>query len=127
MRILVQSLAVGGAGFFGALTRWGVAALIGRWMNVRFPVATFAINITGSLFLGWFLTLLRQRFPGHDTLQLAVATGFVGAYTTFSTFMWESSRLMEDGAAIEATVNLVGSLVVGVFAVRLGIFLASWM
>ena len=126
MRILIQSIAVGGAGCLGALTRWGVAALIGRWMNVRFPVGTFVINITGSLFLGWFLTFVGQRFPGHDTLKLAVATGFVGAYTTFSTFMWESSKLMEDGAAFEAAANLVGSLFVGLFAVRLGILLAKW-
>ena len=124
MRVLIQSLAVGAAGFLGALTRFGVAALFGRWINVRFPLGTFVINITGSLFLGWFLTFIGGRYPVSDTMRLAVATGFVGAYTTFSTFMWESSRLVDDGAGLEAIVYLLGSLLVGLLAVRLGIIIA---
>jgi len=124
MRVLIQSLAVGGAGFLGALARWGVVVAFGRWMNVRFPIGTFFINISGSLFLGWFLTVIGERYPVSDTTRLAIATGFVGAYTTFSTFMWESSRLVDDGAGLEAILNLVGSLLVGLLAVRLGIIIA---
>lgn len=124
MKILIQSLAVGAAGFVGALTRWGLAALVGRWFPMRFPLGTFVINITGSFFLGWFLTYVGSRYPVSDTMRLAIATGFVGAYTTFSTFMYESSRLVDDGAGVEALVNMVGSLVVGLLAVRLGVILA---
>lgn len=124
MKILIQSLAIGAAGFAGALTRWGVAALVGRWVPVRFPLGTFVINITGSFFLGWFLTYVGSRYPVSDTMRLAVATGFVGAYTTFSTFMYESSRLVDEGAGLEALVNLVGSLVIGLLAVRLGVIVA---
>lgn len=124
MKILIQSLAIGAAGFIGALTRWGVAGLCGRWFPVRFPVGTFVINITGSFFLGWFLTYVGTRYPVSDTMRLAIATGFVGAYTTFSTFMYESSRLVDEGAGLEALVNLVGSLVVGLLAVRLGVIVA---
>ena len=124
MRILIQSLAVGAAGFVGALARWGVAATIGRWVPVRFPVGTFFINITGSFFLGWFLTFIGSRYPVSDTMRLAIATGFVGAYTTFSTFMYESSRLLDDGAGLEAIMNLLGSLMIGLLAVRLGVIVA---
>jgi len=136
MKVLIQCLAVGGGGFLGALARFFVASACGRWFRTSFPVGTFIINITGSLFLGWFLTVMRSRIGSvsmlngsvtisSDTIRLAVAMGFVGAYTTFSTFMAESNALIEDGAAIQAMTNLIGSLVVGLVAVRVGIWLAG--
>jgi len=121
--LLQQALAIGAAGFVGALARWGVGALFGRWFAGRFPLGTFVINISGSFLLGWFLTYAM----GHrvsDTMRLAIGTGFVGAYTTFSTYMWESSLLMSEGAGLEAASNLIGSLVAGLLAVRLGVLLA---
>ena len=122
--MLLRYLAIGAAGFIGAITRVAVATLFGR-LNIRFPLGTLFINITGSLFLGWFLTYIGTRNVS-DTTRLAVGAGFVGAYTTFSTFMFESSRLADEGATLEALVNLVGSLVLGIIAVRLGIMLAHW-
>lgn len=126
MRFLVQLLAVGSAGFIGAVARWLIALLFGQSFNIRFPIGTLFINISGSFFLGWFMTVAAGRYSGviSPTMRLAIATGFVGAYTTFSTFMYESNRLTEEGAGIEAMVNLVGSLVLGLIAVRLGILLA---
>ena len=78
------------------------------------------INLTGSFFLGWFLT----RGQWSNTMLLGTAVGFVGAYTTFSTFMFETSALWDNGAFIRATINLVGSIVLGLIAVRLGIYCA---
>jgi fluoride exporter len=124
MKVLIQSLAVGAAGFVGALARWGVASLFGRLLPMRFPLGTFVINISGSFFLGWFLTFVSVRYPISDTMRLAIATGFVGAYTTFSTFMYESTRLGDEGAWFEAILNLLGSLIVGLIAVKLGMILA---
>lgn len=123
MKVLEQALAVGAAGFVGALSRWGVTVLLRPWTNV-FPLGTFVINVTGSFFLGWFITYFDTRYPGHDTLRLAIATGFVGAYTTFSTFMYESNVLIERGAFFWAAVNLMGSLAVGLLAVWLGVAVA---
>jgi CrcB protein len=125
MKVLIlRYLAVGVAGFIGAIARVLVATWFGR-INVRFPIGTLVINVSGSLFLGWFLTYVGTRNVS-DTTRLAIGAGFVGAYTTFSTFMYESSRLAEDGAKIEAAVNLLGSLLLGMLAVRLGIMLARW-
>jgi CrcB protein len=121
---LLRYLAVGVAGFVGALARVGVAQAIGR-LGYRFPLGTMVINITGSLFLGWFLTYAGNRTIS-DTTKLAIGAGFVGAYTTFSTYMFESNKLIDEGAGIEATVNLVGSLVLGILAVRVGMWLARW-
>lgn len=118
-------MAVGAGGFFGAVARLLVGFACGRLFPVAFPVGTFVINISGSLFLGWFVTVIGGRIIVSDTTRLAIATGFVGAYTTFSTFMFESNVLLEDGAGIKAGANLIGSLIVGLLAVRVGIYLGG--
>jgi CrcB protein len=125
MKILIQCGAVGLAGSIGALLRFAVATLSGRLFSTGFPVGTFFINITGSLFLGWFLAAVQTRIVVSDTFRLAVATGFVGAYTTFSTYMFESNKLIDEGSGLQATVNLLGSMICGLAAVRLGMWLAS--
>src|SRR5258708_28200197 len=102
MKMLVQALAVGGAGFVGAVARWVIARSIGRMLPGRFPLGTLVINVSGSFFLGWFVTFVTFRYPVSDTMRLAIATGFVGAYTTFSTYMLESNTLLQDGAQLEA-------------------------
>ena len=126
MNIVIQSLWVGIAGFAGALARWGIMLLFGRFFGaIRFPAATFFINISGSFFLGWFYNFIDRRYPAHVTFRLAIATGFVGAYTTFSTFMYETTKLTEEGAAYEAVINLLGSLIVGLAAMKLGLELGK--
>jgi len=123
--LLLRYLAVGTAGFVGALARVFVATLFGR-LPIRFPVGTLVINVSGSLFLGWFLTHISTR-QVSDTVRLAIGAGFVGAFTTFSTFMYESSRLADEGAGLEAIMNLLGSLMLGVLAIRAGMLIARWV
>lgn len=125
MQLLMQYLAVGAAGSLGAVLRLMVSTLCGRLFGTAFPIGTFVINISGSLFLGWFLTVISERAVVSDTFRLAVAVGFVGAYTTFSTFAYESNSLLQDGAGIKALANMFGSLLVGLLAVRIGIWLGS--
>ena len=125
MKTLWQYLAVGLGGSLGAMARLLVATTCVRFFGTAFPTGTFVINISGSWFLGFFLALIGGRFMVSDTTRLAVAVGFVGAYTTFSTYMFESSSLLEQGSGIKATVNLLGSLVVGLIAVRVGIWMGA--
>jgi CrcB protein len=125
MKMLVECMAVGAAGSLGAILRLVVSRLCGLWFGTAFPVGTLVINLSGSLFLGWFLTMIAERYIVSDTLRAAVAVGFVGAYTTFSTFAYESNSLLEDGETLKAAANLIGSVVLGLVAVRLGIWLAS--
>lgn len=125
MKILIQYLAVGSGGFLGAILRLLVSTVCGRLFGTSFPIGTFIINVSGSFFLGWFLTAVGERLVVSDAVRLGIAVGFVGAYTTFSTFMYESSGLLEEGAGIKAIVNLLGSLLIGILAVRLGMYVAG--
>src|SRR5689334_2486390 len=125
MKTLVQYLAVAAGGSLGAVARLAVSTVSARLFGTAFPIGTFIINITGSLFLGWFLAVIGGRMMVSDTTRLAVAVGFVGAYTTFSTYMYESNQLIADGAHIKAMANLIGSVIVGLLAVRVGIWLGA--
>jgi CrcB protein len=124
MKTLLLYLAVASAGAIGSAFRLFVASVALRLFGTAFPAGTFIINITGSCFLGWFLKVASRTTSISEAARLAIAVGFVGAYTTFSTFMYESNALIEDGLQMRAMVNLFGSLIVGLLAVRLGIWLA---
>jgi CrcB protein len=133
VRLLFQIGLVGLGGALGSLLRWGVGVAAGRWLGTALPWGTFAINITGSLFLGWFMTVSADRllrtqgvWLNPDDLRLMVATGFTGAYTTFSTFEYESHGLFRDGDGFKGMTYLFGSVFLGLAAVRLGVLLARW-
>src|SRR5437868_15258654 len=89
-----------------------------------FPTATFVINITGSFILGFFLTLVTERINVSPHLRLAVAVGFVGAYTTFSTFEYETAKLVEERGYLLAFLNVTLRFIVGFAAEWGGIVMA---
>lgn len=122
-------LLVGIGGFIGANARYVVARWAGGVVDARFPLGTFLINVSGSFLLGMLGALLAQRLvPGADSLRLALGVGFLGAFTTFSTFEYETHALLEDGLWTAALANVFLSLLVGLVAVRLGILAArSWL
>ena len=119
-----QFLVVGCGGFVGAMARYGVSLTVARFWTRDFPLATLLINVTGSFILGFFSTWAFERAALDPAWRLLVATGFVGAYTTFSTFEYETQRLTEAGAAGWALVNVLTSVAAGFLAVRLGVALA---
>jgi fluoride exporter len=125
MNTLAQCLAVGCGGFLGALARMAMGNLCGQFFPTTFPVGTLIINLTGSLFIGWFSVAATGRLPVAEITRLAIAVGFVGAYTTFSTFMLETAQLFGDGESIKATGNLLGSLVLGLIFVRFGMWMGG--
>lgn len=131
MHVLGQVGLVALGSALGGLARWGMAVALGRLFGPAFPWGTFFINISGSLFLGWFSTLLTDRLLGNgnswlraDDLRLLVAVGFTGAYTTFSTFEFEAHSLLRDGDHLKGFTYLAGSVFLGLIAVRLGMMLA---
>ena len=127
MKTLIEYMAVGAAGFLGAMFRYLIVTIgFGHAMfDTDFPIGTLIINLTGSLFLGWFVVVTESRIVLPAALKLAIGVGFVGAYTTFSTFCVDSMRLLDGGAYNKFAVNVVGSVVLGLLAVRLGMLLAG--
>ena len=132
MRVLVQIGLVAFGSALGGLARWGVGLAAARWFGTGFPVGTFVINISGCLFLGWFATLLEDRLlPGlagldANGLRLMIAVGFTGAYTTFSTFEYETHSLFRDDDRLLGLAYIGLSLFLGLLAVHLGVLLAKW-
>jgi CrcB protein len=132
VRVLGQIGLVAFGSALGGLLRWGVGLAAARWFGTAFPVGTFIINVSGCLFLGWFATLLGDRLlPGlgwldADALRLMIAVGFTGAYTTFSTFEYETNNMLKEGDGFPAMTYVFGSVFLGLAAVRLGVFLARW-
>ena len=124
-QLLIRCLAIALAGSVGSMARYVVGLLFGQ-LNIRFPIGTLFINITGSMFLGWFFAHIAAH-PVSATTRLAIGVGFVGAYTTFSTYMYESYRLFYDGAILEGASYLFGSLLLGIVAVAMGVWLARWV
>ena len=115
-------VALGGA--FGAMARYAVALAVATFWRRDFPLATLLINVSGSFVLGLFATFAAERAAIDPLWRLLVATGFVGAYTTFSTFEYETHRLAETGALAWGIVNILTSVIAGFVAVQLGIVLA---
>jgi fluoride exporter len=132
MRVFVQILLVAVGSALGGLTRWGVSLTAERLLGIGFPWGTFFINISGSLFLGWFATLVNDRMlRGNawfqpDDLYLMIAVGFTGAYTTFSTFEYESEKMLRERDSFLGVTYILASMFVGLLAVRLGVVLARW-
>jgi fluoride exporter len=118
-RVLL-AIALGAMG--GATARYKVATLITVPVG-GFPWATFWANVTGSLVLGFLLVLLIERFPPTRYARAFVGTGFLGAYTTFSTFAVETDVLIKDGHAAVAAAYVAASLSVGIFVAWLGVAL----
>jgi CrcB protein len=125
---LLPYLLVGVGGFLGANARFVMAKWVGSVVDARFPLGTFLINVGGSFLLGLLGGLLADRLVPHgDHLRLALGVGFLGAFTTFSTFEYETHALFEDGVWLTALTNIFLSLFVGLLAVRAGLVAAkSW-
>lgn len=112
-------IALGGA--LGALARYAVGAWIYHRLGTRLPYGTFVINVTGCFLIGLTLTILDSHMSLSPAWRLAIPTGFIGAYTTFSTFEYETIRTVQHGHPVSAAVYFVGSLLLGYGAVWIGI------
>lgn len=121
----MEYLVIGIGGFLGSNARYLVGGWAARRFGLIFPYGTFIINISGSFILGLFMAFLQDRAFIHPNYRLFFAIGFLGAYTTFSTFTYESLRLLQDGSFFLALMNMLGSLVVGLLGVFLGFVLGG--
>lgn len=126
---LLPYLLVGIGGFLGANARFLIAQGVVTLLPTRFPLATLLINISGSFLLGVLGSVIAQRLPpGSDVLRLALGVGFLGAFTTFSTFELETHSLLLDRAWLAASAYVCISVFLGLIAVRAGLMLGrQWV
>ncbi|MBN2387940.1 MAG: fluoride efflux transporter CrcB [Anaerolineales bacterium] len=109
----------------GANARYWLGGWAAERFGTTFPFGTLIINVTGSLMLGFFITLVTDRFLVDPRWRLLVTIGFLGAYTTFSTYTYESVNLILKGQVGLGLINLLGSSILGAAAVLAGILLGK--
>lgn len=111
-------IACGGAA--GSLARYGISVVSIALLGTGFPWGTLFINVCGCLIIGWLFGTMLDIFTGHDPLRLFLATGFLGAFTTFSAFSLESLQLWQKGDVTLAIVYVMLSIILSLIAVWAG-------
>ncbi|MGC1461617.1 MAG: fluoride efflux transporter CrcB [Terracidiphilus sp.] len=116
-------IALGGAA--GSIARYWVGSTIAGRIGARFPYGTFVINITACVIIGFALTFLGKRADLSAAWRYLIPVGFIGAYSTFSTYEWETLSTLRSGAFFLAALYAFGSLLLGLVAVWGGAVLAD--
>ena len=116
-------IAAGGA--LGSIARYWVGSTVAGRMGIRFPYGTLLVNLTACLIIGFSLTYLGRRADLNPAWRFLIPVGFIGAYSTFSTYEWETLSSIRSGAFFLAALYAIGSLVLGLVAVWGGSLLAD--
>ena len=114
-------LLIGLAGALGALTRYGLSGFVQRYSGFTFPVGTLVVNLLGTFLFGFIWSLVEQRLVISVETRVVILSGFLGAFTTFSSFMFETSALVGDGQWGYALLNITAQIVLGMVAIFLGL------
>lgn len=123
--INILAIALGGA--LGALSRYGLGLWVSSRWSQGFPLGTFIINITGAFLLGFLNTLFLDKLTISPLWRIGIGIGFLGAYTTFSTFGFETITLLEGGSILTAGLYTLLTVIIGFTGVALGVGLARLM
>ncbi len=116
-------IALGGS--LGSLTRYWVGTVIASRLGTKFPYGTFVINITACVIIGFSLAFLGKRTELSPAWRFLVPVGFVGAYSTFSTFEWETFSNLQLGSFLIAGLYVALSILLGLVAVWCGVLIAG--
>ena len=128
MILTIQNgIIVGIGGFVGAIVRYALAVWIGQAWGRAFPLGTFVINVSGSFLIGLLMTLFTERYSFDTEWRLLFVVGFLGAYTTFSTFEYETGKLINDSEWLFAAMNVVLSVTAGFVALKFGEVLSKFI
>ena len=117
------AIALGGS--LGAISRYWVSTATYSWLGNNFPYGTLMVNVTGSLVMGFLTVVLIQRFDVSDEVRLGLIVGFLGSFTTFSTFSMDTIHWIETGAVIKALVYMLVSVIACVLGAWAGLISAK--
>jgi CrcB protein len=121
---MTQTLAIAAGGAIGALLRYWTSTAVHSRLGTAFPYGTLAVNVTGSLLMGFLYIWLIDRLAVGPALRAFVLIGMLGAFTTFSTFSMETLNLLESGQPAKALANMLISVSVCIIAAGLGVLAA---
>ncbi|WP_201246850.1 fluoride efflux transporter CrcB [Halochromatium salexigens] len=121
---MMQLLVIAGGGALGAMARFGVSNGLYRWLGRDFPWGTLAVNGLGSYAMGLLFVFFVERGPVAPEWRAALLVGFLGSFTTFSTFSLETLALVEQGEAVRALLNVAGSVLLCLGACWFGLISA---
>lgn len=121
---MTQALAIAAGGALGALLRYWTSMAVHSRLGQGFPYGTLAVNVLGSLLMGFLYIWMIDRFTAGPTLRAFLLIGLLGAFTTFSTFSMETLNLIESGQAGRAIINVLVSVTVCIAAAGLGVLAA---
>jgi CrcB protein len=122
---LQKYLLIAAGGALGSIARFWVGSTISGRLGTKFPYGTFVINITACVIIGFTLTFMSKRADLDPAWRYLVPVGIVGAYSTFSTYEWETLSTLRSGAFALGALYALGSLVLGLAAVWAGTALAD--
>ena len=122
---MAKLLIIGVGGFFGAILRYVISGFFYDIYGDKFPYGTLAVNIIGCFTLGFFITLAEGKFIISPQMRSFAAIGLLGAFTTFSTFSFETLASLQNELYTSAMLNIVFSVLFGILAVWVGIILAK--
>jgi CrcB protein len=117
---------IGVAGLLGTLCRYGLSGLVARRFGETFPTGTLLVNVIGCFLAGFLLYTLNERFLVSEVVRMALMIGFLGGFTTFSSFGAQTFTLMKDGETFFAVMNVLVSNAVGIASVWIGYSLAKF-
>lgn len=118
-------LLIAAGGSLGSIARYWVGSTVSGRLGTKFPYGTFIINLTACVIIGFVLTYLGKHVELNPAWRFLIPVGFVGAYSTFSTFEWETLSSLRAGALFLAALYAIGSLLVGLVAAWGGAILAE--
>lgn len=120
---MIYSLAVALGGAFGAVSRYWLISAISAYNNQRFPWGTLVVNIVGSLLIGMLYVLITERMALSEQWRAILVVGYLGAFTTFSTFSLDALLLAQEGLLLQALAYVVSSVLICLLCAWLGIVL----